>query len=218
MKVLVTSGATREPIDSVRFITNLSSGRTGAAICEALVAHGFAVTQVRAVDSALAAGVSGRESFTDHASLDAILRRLLAAGGCDTVIHAAAVGDFSVAGPATKGKLDSRRELVIRLRPNAKIIDRIRGYAGDRSLTLIGFKLTHEADAGAQARAARDLMRRSGADLVVQNDLTTIGSDAGHVFVIHTRGSKELTRCAGRQALATALVTMLEQQGARSLA
>jgi phosphopantothenoylcysteine decarboxylase/phosphopantothenate--cysteine ligase len=40
MKVLVTSGATREPIDSVRYISNLSSGRTGAAICEALAARG----------------------------------------------------------------------------------------------------------------------------------------------------------------------------------
>ncbi len=46
MKVVVTSGATREPIDSVRFISNLSSGRTGAAICEALTARGFQVTQV----------------------------------------------------------------------------------------------------------------------------------------------------------------------------
>ncbi len=76
MKVVVTSGATREPIDSVRFISNLSSGRTGAAICEALVARGFQVTQVAGQDSAQAAGVARRESFTDHASLDAALRRL----------------------------------------------------------------------------------------------------------------------------------------------
>ena len=50
-KVLVTSGATREPIDSVRFISNLSSGRTGALICDALVARGIEVTHVHGVDS-----------------------------------------------------------------------------------------------------------------------------------------------------------------------
>ena len=65
MKVVVTSGATREPIDSVRFISNLSSGRTGAMICEALAARGFQVTQVAGVESVQAGGVARRETFTD---------------------------------------------------------------------------------------------------------------------------------------------------------
>ena len=51
MKVIVTSGATREPIDSVRFISNLSSGRTGAMVAGALATRGFQVTHVAAVDS-----------------------------------------------------------------------------------------------------------------------------------------------------------------------
>ena len=57
-KVIVTSGATREPIDSVRFISNFSSGRTGAAICEALAARGFQVIQVAGVESTPATGVA----------------------------------------------------------------------------------------------------------------------------------------------------------------
>ena len=65
-KVIVTSGATREPIDSVRFISNFSSGRTGAAICEALAARGFQVIQVAGVESTPATGVARRETFTDH--------------------------------------------------------------------------------------------------------------------------------------------------------
>ena len=94
-KVVVTSGATREPIDSVRFISNLSSGRTGALIAEALAARGFQVTHVSGVDSVQAAGVARRETFTDHASLDTALRRLARDSACAVVIHAAAVGDFS---------------------------------------------------------------------------------------------------------------------------
>ncbi len=216
MNVLVTSGATREPIDSVRFISNISSGRTGAAICEALGARGFGVTQVHGTDSAVAAGISRHESFTDHGSLDAILRRLLAKGDIDAVIHAAAVGDFSVAGVAAPGKLASGQELVLRLQPNPKIIDRLRDYAGERELTLIGFKLTDQPDAARRARAAQELLARSRADYVVQNDVATLGSGAGHRFVIYARGGGEPVRCTGRQALAAALIELLERQETRS--
>jgi len=210
MNVIVTSGATREPIDGVRFISNLSSGRTGAAICETLAARGFNVTQLHGVDSAPATGIARREEFADHASLDARLRALLADGACDAVIHAAAVGDFTVDVPAPGIKLESGRELVLRLRPTAKIIDRIRGYAGRRPLTLVGFKLTHDPDVARQTRAARELLARSGADYVVQNDVTTVGDEAGHRFAIHARGSEELQYCAGRRALAEALAALLE--------
>jgi len=217
MKVLVTSGATREPIDSVRFISNLSSGRTGAAICEALAARGFEVTQLHGVDSARAARATHRAAFIDHASLDALLRTSLRDGDYDAVIHSAAVGDFTVAEAAHDEKLASGREIVLQLKPTAKIIDRIREYAGDRPLTLVGFKLTHEADAAAQAGAAQALLARAGADYVVQNDVATLGEGEGHVFTIHARGGGEW-RCAGRRELATALALLLEPPRARSLA
>ena len=216
MNVIVTSGPTREPIDSVRFISNLSSGRTGAAICEALTARGFSVTQVHGVDSALAKGASRRETFTDHTSLDSILRRLLADSAYGALIHVAAVGDFYVAGPAPDAKIASGQELTIPLRPTPKIIERIRGYASNPELLLIGFKLTHDADPDAQARAARDLLMRSHACYVVQNDVATLSNDAEHVFNIHESGSNRPRRCVGRMRLATALATLLAESIARS--
>ncbi|MGH8250250.1 MAG: phosphopantothenoylcysteine decarboxylase [Steroidobacteraceae bacterium] len=216
MRVLVTSGSTREPIDSVRFISNLSTGRTGAIICESLASRGFSVTQVRGVDSIEAAGVAHREAFTDHASLDALLRRLLTDREYAAVIHVAAVGDYSVTDPFPDGKIPSGTELVLRLKPNSKIIDQIREYAGGRELTLVGFKLTHDPKAEARARAARDLLNRCGADYVVQNDVSTLSAGAGHVFYIHSRGNKPTHKCVGRQQLASALATLLERQQARS--
>jgi len=210
MNVIVTTGATREPIDSVRFISNLSSGRTGAAICEALAARGWQVTQLHGIGSALASGVARHVEYSDHASLDAGLRGLLRDGDCDAVVHAAAVSDFSIADPAPAGKLESGREVVLRLRPTRKIIDCIRDYAGRRPLTLVGFKLTHDPDAARQARAARELLARSGAEYVVQNDVSTIGDDDRHRFVIHRRNSEDLQYCAGRRALADALAALLE--------
>jgi phosphopantothenoylcysteine decarboxylase/phosphopantothenate--cysteine ligase len=211
-KVVVTSGATREPIDSVRFISNVSSGRTGAMICEALVARGFIVTQVAGIDSAQAAGVARRESFTDHASLDTALRRLVRDSSCAAVIHTAAVGDFAVAEPHTDAKIASGSELSVRLQPTHKIIDRIMGYAGNADLILVGFKLTHEPDANAQARAARELLTRSRARYVVQNDVSTLAEGEEHLFFVHESGSSRVRRYVGREKLATALAALLEEQ------
>jgi phosphopantothenoylcysteine decarboxylase/phosphopantothenate--cysteine ligase len=218
MKVVVTSGATREPIDSVRFISNLSSGRTGAMICEALVARGFKVTQLAGVDSVQAAGVARRESFTDHASLDAALRRLARDIDCVAIVHAAAVGDFAVAGPVPDAKIESGQELSVKLQPTHKIIDRIMGWAGNPNLLLVGFKLTHEPDAGAQARAARELLKRSRARYVVQNDVSTLAAGEEHLFFVHENGSSRVRRYVGREKLATALAGLLAEdlkRGAR---
>jgi len=212
MKVVVTSGATREPIDSVRFISNRSSGRTGAAICEALAARGFQVTQVAGVDSALASGVSRRETFTDHASLDAALRRLVRDSACAAVIHAAAVGDFAVADSVPGAKIESGHEIEVKLQPTHKIIDRILGFAGNPDLVLVGFKLTHDPDAGAQARAARELLKRSRARYVVQNDVSTLAEGEEHLFFVHENGSSRVRRYVGREKLAAALAGLLAEQ------
>ena len=212
MKVLVTSGATREPIDSVRFISNLSSGRTGAAVCDALVARGIDVTHIHGVDSAVSIRVGRREAFTDHASLDTILRRLLKDSAYGAVVHAAAVGDFTVADPTPDAKLASGAELTVQLQPTSKIIDRLRGYAGNQDLLLVGFKLTHDPDAGAQARAARDLLKRTRARYVVQNDVSTLAEGDEHVFFVHENGSSRVRRYVGRAKLAIALAGLIEEQ------
>ena len=211
-KVVVTSGATREPIDSVRFISNLSSGRTAAMICEALVARGFQVTQLAGVDSVQAAGVARREAFTDHASLDTALRRLARDIACAAVIHTAAVGDFAVADAQTDAKIASGSEMSVKLQPTYKIIDRIMGYAGNPEMILVGFKLTHDPDAGAQAKAARELLKRSRARFVVQNDVSTLAEGDEHVFFIHENGSSRVRRYVGRSKLAIALAALVEEQ------
>ncbi len=95
MKVLVTAGATREPIDAVRFISNVSSGATGAAIAEHLAASGHEVTLLHG-ESAVRASAGGVISgaFGSTAQLAARLQSALGSGGFDTVVHAAAVADY----------------------------------------------------------------------------------------------------------------------------
>ena len=89
---------------------------------------------------------------------------------------------------------------------------RIMGYAGNANLVLIGFKLTHEPDAGAQARAARELLKRSRARYVVQNDVSTLADGEQHLFFVHENGSSRVRRYVGREKLAAALAGLLEEQ------
>ncbi|MGH8204364.1 MAG: hypothetical protein ACREST_07125, partial [Steroidobacteraceae bacterium] len=77
---------------------------------------------------------------------------------------------------------------------------------------LVGFKLTHEPDAGAQARAARELLKRSRARYVVQNDVSTLADGEEHVFFLHENGSSRVRRYAGREKLASALAGLVEEQ------
>ena len=103
-------------------------------------------------------------------------------------------------------------ELSVKLQPTHKIIDRIMGYAGNPDLVLVGFKLTHEPDPKAQARAARDLLKRSRARFVVQNDVSTLADGEDHVFFVHENGSSRVRRFVGRDKLATALAALVEEQ------
>ena len=109
-------------------------------------------------------------------------------------------------------KIASGGELSVKLQPTHKIIDRIMGYAGNPDLILVGFKLTHEPDASAQARAARELLKRSRARYVVQNDVSTLADGEEHLFFVHENGSSRVRRYVGREKLATALAVLIEEQ------
>jgi phosphopantothenoylcysteine synthetase/decarboxylase len=170
MRVLITAGGTREPIDGVRYLTNLSSGKTGVAIGEALEAAGHDVTLIRAE--------------TSVAALDSACREALSSESFDLVIHSAAVSDFVVEAVAVDGirfpapiagKLSSQKGLTIELVPGKKILPHLKGYSKNPNLRLVGFKLTNGASEAEIAAAVQKVLA-SGADLVVQNDLQTMSS------------------------------------------
>ncbi len=170
MKVLVTAGGTREPIDGVRFITNASSGKTGAAIAEALNAAGHEAVLIRANRSV--------------SELDEACRKALGAERFDLVIHSAAVSDFVVSAviidgikfPAPfLGKIGSGSTLSIDLVPGKKIISELKSYSQNPKIKLIGFKLTDNANES-ETQAAVNKILHAGADLVVHNDLKTMAT------------------------------------------
>ncbi len=217
LTVLVTSGGTAEPIDGVRVLTNRSTGRTGAGIADHFSRRGHDVVLLRARNSAPATAPVRGEEFESFAELDAALRRLLRSGEFDAVIHAAAVGDFGVesvtvaglAQPLTGGKLDSTSAPVLRLRPNAKLVDGLRDLSRNPELQVVAFKLTHGVTADASHATIMDLFVRSGADFVVHNDLGARTGPENFPATIFAADGRPAVPCATRAEIAPALEKLL---------
>lgn len=193
-RILVTAGGTREPIDSVRYIGNMSSGRTASRLTDELITAGHTVTWLGAEDAVTPDLPCAMPRFYSFDDLALQLQELLTASEYDVVIHAAAVSDFSVASVLTQegdtldnpaGKLSSGAELLLRLKPNPKLLDRIRNWSKNPEVRVIGFKLTDTEDTQQQYAAVKKQFDDSDVDVVVHNDLADIGHEY-HRFCLHT--------------------------------
>jgi len=177
LRVLVTAGGTREPIDSVRYIGNSSSGRMGLALAGAARRRGAEVTLVAANVALAEPEGTRRVDVSSAAELGSACAAEFPA--CDVLLMAAAVADFAPAEVA-EGKLKKagRQGLAIDLAPTADVL------AGLSSMrrpgqTLVGFAAEHGPDAVAHARAK---LTGKGLDAVVVNDISRadIGFDSEH--------------------------------------
>ena len=216
LRVLVTSGGTAEPIDSVRVLTNTSTGRTGAGIADHLASSGHDVLLLRAKGSHPPQAAVREETFSTFDDLDAALGRILASESFDAIVHAAAVSDYRVdqvlvdgVPRETHGKLDSGGSPVIRLRANPRLIDGLRARSLNPSVLVVAFKLTDGEDAEGVRRAVSALFGHSGADLVVHNDLSDRMGAEAFPSEIHFRGGGAPERCETRAALAASLERLL---------
>jgi len=205
MRVLITAGGTREPIDAARVIANTSTGRLGAAIAEAAAASGHEVLVLAGFHAVRPRGVRCL-GFDSSADLARLLREHVPAS--DAVIHAAAVSDY-VPVPAA-GKLSSDEpELVLRLLRAPKLIDGLRALAP--AAVLVGFKLTADLPEGAQVELAEALRRRARLDLVVVNDAGATG-EHDHAALLVADGAV-CARGRGKTDIAARLVSWLGERG-----
>jgi phosphopantothenoylcysteine decarboxylase/phosphopantothenate--cysteine ligase len=167
VRVLVTAGPTREPIDAVRVLTNRSSGRMGVALALAASDLGARVRVLAGAGVAVPVGIAvGR--FETAAELQAAMA--VAAGDSDVVFHAAAVADFRPASVAS-GKLDRRQGgLDLRLEP---VPDLAAGMPrqGQRPYLVI---FAAEQATNLEERALIKL-KDKGADAVVANPIDEPG-------------------------------------------
>ncbi len=168
VRVLVTAGGTREPIDAVRFVGNRSSGRMGFALADAAAARGAAVTVV-AANVALP-----RNAAVDYVDVETAAQlRDACRRDFDVLLMAAAVADYRPARTeAGKIKKDVQGEaLALELERTTDVLAELSAHRRDGQ-TLVGFAA--EAGAGAVAYG-RDKLQRKGLDAVVVNDISAPG-------------------------------------------
>jgi len=216
-RILITAGGTREPIDSVRYIGNLSSGRTASRLADELWDAGHEVTWLGAESALTPQCPCAMPRFYSFDDLAFQLQTLLAANEYDVVVHAAAVSDFSVASVQTQegdpvdtmtGKLSSDSGLLLRLKPNPKLLDSIRVWSKNPHLRVIGFKLTNTRDLQQRYSAVKKQLDHSGVDAVVHNDLADI-SHEDHTFRVHTAADAPVS-CENVEVLAKTINQMME--------
>jgi len=205
-RVLVTAGGTREPIDSVRFVGNSSSGRMGYALARAAIARGADVTLVSANVALPAPGAAQVREVHTAAELKSACEAEFPA--CDVLLMAAAVADFApAAAAADKLKKAGRDSLELVLEPTADVLSGLsaRRHAGQ---TLVGFAAEHGTEA---AHAARAKLTAKGLDALVVNDISRsdIGFDAAEneVTILSTA---EGGRVAERHVARTSKIEVAE--------
>lgn len=232
MNILVTAGNTLVPIDRVRAITNVFTGRTGAEIAlhaqerghrvTLLTSHPEVVTELRPTRPTERWLTQRYQTFDD---LQAALPAAVAADGLDAIIHSAAVSDYRAAGvyalsPTTRtnpdrptfdrvidgaGKIKSDEpELWLRLVRTPKLVDQMRSPWNFRGI-LVKFKLEVGIEEPDLVDVAERSRQQSQADLMVAN---TLEGKADWAYLGPIQGSYQRIE---RTALANRLLDAVER-------
>jgi phosphopantothenoylcysteine decarboxylase / phosphopantothenate---cysteine ligase len=205
-RVLVSAGGTREPIDSVRFLGNRSSGKMGVALAAEAQRRGADVTLLAAN---LAVPPPPGIEVVDTPTADDLAREALARADADVFVMAAAVADYrpaeTVVGKRAKSMEPWRLELV-------PTID-VAGALGERKngSVLVAFGAEHGAE-GLERK--RGMLDSKNADLVVYNDVDVAGSafdsDENEVVLVTRDAERSLSR-RPKSEVATAVLDEVEQ-------
>lgn len=208
LRVLVTAGGTREPIDSVRYVGNRSSGRMGVALAAEAADRGADVTLIAANLSV--AGPAGVRVVTVETAAQlegAAVTEFPAAG---VLLMAAAVADFRPSKAVdTKIKKAGREELSLALEPTPDVL-RSLSEARRADQTLVGFAAEHGSGGLAAARAKLEV---KGLDAVVLNDISRadVGfeADDNEVTLVTAGGEQHVPR-GPKAAVAAAILDAVE--------
>jgi phosphopantothenoylcysteine synthetase/decarboxylase len=194
MKVLITAGGTSDPIDGVRFITNFSTGKTGATIADEFAMKSHEVVFLHSKHSVRPTSFNVIcKSFFTYEDLDSLLFKELSSHKYDLVVHAAAVSDFTVDKIRTDGKtfvkgvdkIPTSGNLTIEMKSTQKILDKLKEYSLNKNLKVVAFKLTNTEDQNLRTQAALKAIQNPFVDALVYNDLSEIdGSKHSGSFIV----------------------------------
>jgi phosphopantothenoylcysteine decarboxylase/phosphopantothenate--cysteine ligase len=208
-KVVVTAGATREPIDPVRFISNHSSGKMGVAIARAAWRRGADVTLIAGhVDVPLPGELTTMKAETVEEMSKCVAKALPSA---DVLVMAAAPADFRPAEKASVKIKKGRGATKIDLEQTEDILRATISKRKKKSL-VVGFAL----ETGDGVRNAREKLKSKDLDLVVLNDATEPGAgfgiDTNRVTLIDRAGTEEELQLMSKVDLAEVLLDRIEEK------
>jgi phosphopantothenoylcysteine decarboxylase/phosphopantothenate--cysteine ligase len=205
-RVVVSAGGTREPLDSVRFVGNRSSGKMGVAIAREARRRGADVTLVA---SNLAVSPPDGVEIVQAPSAADLAREVLARDGADVVVMAAAVADYRPAEPTGGKRPKDSDTWTVPLEPTEDVLAEL-GRRRRNGQILVGFA-ADEGEAGlARARAK---LTNKGGNLFVYNDVSRsdIGfeSDWNEVVLITPAGETVVSR-RSKEDCAVAILDQVE--------
>ncbi|HZY66738.1 MAG TPA: bifunctional phosphopantothenoylcysteine decarboxylase/phosphopantothenate--cysteine ligase CoaBC [Rubrobacteraceae bacterium] len=205
IRILVSAGGTHEPIDSVRFVGNHSSGKMGVAIARVAARMGAEVTVVAANVEAVEPGTRWVSVETVDELRDAIMDLI---GEHDALVMAAAVSDFKPAS-ALKEKIRRSESLSLDFVATDDILKGVRQE--NPNLFVVGFAATH----GDPVPDAREKLGSKGVNLVVGNDISRegigFGADENEVYVVGPHDERFVPR-ASKKDVAHAILDELASE------
>jgi phosphopantothenoylcysteine decarboxylase/phosphopantothenate--cysteine ligase len=211
LRLLVTAGGTREPIDSVRFIGNRSSGKMGLAVAREALRLGAGVTVIVANVDTVEPGTRYHEVETVEELQGAVLDL---AADADALVMAAAVSDFT---PASRVREKIRRSAgttSLELAPTADILEAVRERYPE--LFVVGFAATH----GDPVADAREKLAKKGANLVVGNDISREGVGFGaaenEVYIVSREKERFVPRASKEQVARVILDSIMAEMDEES--
>jgi len=207
-KIIVTAGGAVEKIDDVRAISNRSSGKMGVAIAESCFLQGAEVLLVRSKTSVSTRYNIKQIVFETADELEGILKKEVKKN--DVLFQTAAVSDFIVENE-NKGKLDSKKSIVLKLSPRKKIITQIKKWYP--KIKLIVFKAVWSSLEKTLIKKGKEKLKESNADAVVVNDVSKsdrgFQADTNEVFIVTSKGSKKKIPLARKQVVASSIIDFL---------
>jgi phosphopantothenoylcysteine decarboxylase/phosphopantothenate--cysteine ligase len=187
LNFLITAGPSREMVDTVRFISNASSGKMGMAFAQSILYRGGKVTIIYGPGTAIppsnatVVNVISAQDFVDT------VQRELNNSKYDILISAAAIGDFTPIETADDKISSSQAELVIKLTRTPKVLDLAREM--DSELYIVAFKAETTTEEH-MIDKAYDRLQSGDVDLIIANNVSAentdrgFASDTNEVFVI----------------------------------
>ena len=180
---MISLGGTYEPIDSVRGITNKSSGKMGLELAKEAYIRGADLTLVVANVSVRIPSVFNVVYVETGGEMNDVILDIISE--YDIFISTAAVSDFEFKKKSDK-KIDSSSSLSLNLKPTTKIIRQIKKINPD--IFLVGFKAEFDISTEDIIKCAKKQIEDAGTDLVVANDISNencqFGSDNNEVLIV----------------------------------